>query len=102
MDNKRKRFTLILVLNVAFLMSTITAINIEEPIGKSHLDDHQKHGFQLSRDPVEQQHQQDQDILAAVEGYQLPTSLEEELEQRLLLNSLLEGGEQGQDNQMGK
>lgn len=94
--------SLILVLNVVFLMSTITAINNEGPIGKPHLSDHRKLGSQLSKDPVEQQHQQDQDILAAMEGYQLPRSLEEELEQRLLLNSLLEGGEQRQDNQMGK
>lgn len=38
--------------------------------------------------------EQQQDILAAIqEGFQLPPSLEDELEQRLLLNSLLENGE---------
>lgn len=69
-----------LVLNVA---CSATAATFDKASDKATSLDHQ-----LSRVPVEQRQQ---DLLAAIEsGYPLPPSLEDELEQRLLLSSLLE------------
>lgn len=105
-SDSRKNRVLVLVLHVAYLVCAASAATFDKGTGKTSLGDHhhqQEQGLQMSRDPVEQQHQQQQDLLAAMEGqYQLPSSLEDELEQRLLLSSLLENGPRNQQhNNMG-
>lgn len=96
-----------LLLNFVYVVCAVTAASFDKTNAKAaqigHRDeqDTRGQGFQLSRDPVEQHHQTQQDLLAAIEGgYQLPQSLEEELEQRLLLSSLL--GNNGNNNNMGE
>lgn len=105
--NNRKHLSLLLVINVAYL-ATATAFDKENSksslIGgqQSHQNQPQQ---QVSRIPAEQQkelEQRQQEVLDAVMGrYQWPpsSSLEEqELEQRLLLSSLLENGRHNMGN----
>lgn len=107
--NNRKHLSLVLVVSVALTVCAVAANSFDKAAGKSPLGEHhhqlqQRPGLDLSRDPVEQHHQQQQDLLAAAMGgyqYQLPPTLEDELEQRLLLSSLLESGNQNSQNHLG-